>query len=91
MQRMQQLQANATRAADNLDQLQRTAESEAVRLAASKANLEFALRTVEILDVLERLAAIEQKVNSKDWRNSTNDQHPDHAQDPATRGTNGHA
>jgi hypothetical protein len=38
---MARLQANATTAADNLDQLQRTAESEAVRLAASRANLGF--------------------------------------------------
>jgi hypothetical protein len=30
---MARIQANATRAADNLDELQRTAESEAVRLA----------------------------------------------------------
>ena len=59
---MARLQENATRAADNLDELQRTAESEAVRLAASRANLEFAFRSTEIIDVLERLAAVEQKV-----------------------------
>src|SRR5215472_435679 len=56
---MGRIQANATRAADNLDELQRTAESEAVRLGASRATLEFAFRSTEIIDVLERLATIE--------------------------------
>jgi hypothetical protein len=87
---MSRLQENATRAADNLDELQRTAESEAVRLSASKANLEFAFRTVEILDVLERLAAIEQRVNSPDWRNR-NDNQPSYTQDGTARGANARA
>jgi hypothetical protein len=86
---MSRLQANATRAADNLDELQRTAESEAVRLAASRANLEFAFRTVEIIDVLKRLDAIERKINSPNWRG--NEDQPNFAQTNQSRTTNGAA
>src|SRR5215831_413050 len=71
---MERIQANATRAADNLDELQRTAESEAVRLGASRATLEFAFKSTELTDVIERLATIEQKVNSPDWRNRNDKQ-----------------
>jgi hypothetical protein len=86
---MQKLQDNATRAADNLDELQRTAESEAVRLAASKATLEFALRSVETIDVLERLAAIEQKLKSPEGRR--NDTESSFTPAGASRGVNGRA
>jgi hypothetical protein len=83
------LQANATRAVDNLDELQRSAESEAVRLGASRANLEFALRATEIIDVLERLATIEEKVNGPEWRK--NDSPPNIAPAGKGRGVNGRA
>lgn len=86
---MARLQENATRAADNLDELQRTAESEAVRLAASKANLEFAFRSTEIIDVLERLAAVEQKLKSPDWR--SHDTEPSNPETRGNRRVNGHA
>jgi len=62
---MSRLQANATRAADNLDKLQQSAESEAVRLGASRATLEFAFKTTELTDVIERLDALERTVKSQ--------------------------
>jgi hypothetical protein len=87
---MHQLQANATKAASNLDELQENAESEAVRLAASRATLEFSFRAMEAIDVIERLTAVEQKVNSPEWRNR-NDNDSNHAPTRAARGANGHA
>lgn len=85
---MQKLQDNATRAADNLDELQRAAESEAVRLGASRATLEFALRSVEIVDVLDRLDAIEQKLKSPEGRR--NDTESSFTSPGTNRAINGH-
>jgi hypothetical protein len=86
---MAQLQANAASAVNVLDRLQTSAESEGIRLGAARAILAFAIQSSEILDLAERLDAIEQKVNSPNWRNNNAGEGQTSAR--AARGSNGHA
>jgi hypothetical protein len=88
---MQRLQLNATRAADNLDELQRTAESEPVRLGASRAILELGLRWIETSDVIARLERLENFIKQPDWKGGeTHDQQRDQTAFRGNR-TNGRA
>jgi len=84
---MSRLQANATRAADNLDKLQQTAESEAVRLAAARANLEFAFRATELTDIQERIDRLEELAKNR-WKGPI-DEPPNPTATGTTRGPNG--
>jgi hypothetical protein len=88
---MEKLQENAAKAVDNLDELQRTAESEAVRLSASRANLEYAFKAVETCDVLARLDEVERILRDPDWRTKNESQSASPAPARTTRGANGHA
>jgi hypothetical protein len=59
------LQAIAGQSVETLAELQRSAESEAVRASTARAILELALRAVDAEDIQLRLDAIEQSIKSQ--------------------------
>jgi hypothetical protein len=87
---MQRLHLNATRAADNLDELQQHAESEGVRLSASRTILELGLRWIETSDIVERVNRLEDFMKQPKGGN-THDQQPGEAPSRGNRSANGRA
>jgi hypothetical protein len=63
----------------------REAENEAPRVSAAKTILELGLKSVELGQLEERIARLEQLAKNN-WR--PDDHHPDHAQVGTTRRTN---
>jgi hypothetical protein len=81
------LQEAASGAVDCLCEVQRDGESETARVSAARTILEQTLRAVELGDVQERLAKLEQIAKTRNWRD-TNEQHNSAPAEPAG-GTNG--
>jgi hypothetical protein len=65
---MSRLQAVAGQSVETLAELQRSAESEAVRASAARTVLEQAMKAVELGDIQRRLDALEAVVKSRNWK-----------------------
>jgi hypothetical protein len=71
---LSRVQAAAGQSVETLAELQRSAESEAVRVSAARCILEQAMKAAELGDIQQRLDALEAIVKWRNWKGlSSND------------------